>query len=131
MAMYRLNLRTYPIRLKGLYEYQNLSCFLSVLRDEIKLQVRILNLISLNVFGLTKVQEEYVLNNKRIIKLIPLIKKVHPYRLSQYWLETKNPSPKYFTNTTQKEERRNKGSWYSCDEKCNKGASMKNPPHYI
>ena len=82
--MYRLNLRTYPIRLKGLYEDYNLSCFLSVLRDEIKLQVRMLNPISLNVFGLTKIQEEYVLSNKRTIKLIPLIKKGHPYRLSQY-----------------------------------------------
>ena len=55
VAMYRLNLRTYPIWLKGLYEDHNLSCFLSVLRDEIKLQVRMLNPISLNVFGLTKI----------------------------------------------------------------------------
>ena len=105
VAMYRLNLRTYPIWLKGLYEDHNLSCFLSVLRDEIKLQVRMLNPISLNVFGLTKIQEEYVLSNKRTIKLIPLIKKRHPYRLSRYWLETKNPNPKDFTNTKRRKKK--------------------------
>ena len=46
-------------RIKGLSPQHKLSCFLSELKDAIKLSVRMLNPSSLNVaFGLAKIQEE-------------------------------------------------------------------------
>lgn len=47
-------------RIKGLSVAHKLCCFLSGLRDEIRLLVRMLNPKSLNeAFGLAKIQEEY------------------------------------------------------------------------
>ena len=56
-------------RIKGLSPLHKLSCFLSGLKDEIRLPVRMLNPQSLNAtFGLAKIQEEYVLSCKRNAK---------------------------------------------------------------
>lgn len=51
----RQNLKFYPI------ELDKLSCFLSGLRDEIRLPIRMLNPANLDdAFGLAKIQEQYV-----------------------------------------------------------------------
>lgn len=46
-----------------------LSCFLSGLKDEIRLPIRMLNLINLSAaFGLTMIQEEYVLSSRKTLR---------------------------------------------------------------
>jgi len=48
-------------RLRGISEKNRLSCFLSGLKDEIRLPVRMLNPANLvAAFGLAKLQEEYI-----------------------------------------------------------------------
>ena len=58
-------------RIVGLSEAQKLSCFLSELKDEIRLPIRMLVLESLNkAFGLAKFQEEYLINSKKNFKTL-------------------------------------------------------------
>ena len=46
-----------------------LSCFFSGLRDEIRLLVKMFTLQNINLaFGLAKIQEEYLLSNKKTTK---------------------------------------------------------------
>ena len=57
-------------RIKGLSPTHKLSCFLSGLRDEIRLPVRMLSPKSLNeAFGLAKIQEEYNWSCKKSAKV--------------------------------------------------------------
>ncbi|KAF5450594.1 hypothetical protein F2P56_030929 [Juglans regia] len=53
-------------RLKGLFEKHKLSCFVSGLKDEIRLPVKMFNPLNLEAaFGLAKMQEEYVLSSRK------------------------------------------------------------------
>ena len=56
-------------RIRDLSENHKLSCFLSGLRDEIRLPIKMLNPKTLNeAFGLAKIQEEYVMSSKKFLK---------------------------------------------------------------
>ena len=67
--MYKAKFEAVSNRIKGLSPLLKLSCFLSGLKDEIRLPVRMLNPQSLNeAFGLAKIQEEYVLSYKKSAK---------------------------------------------------------------
>ena len=56
-------------RIRDLSENHKLSCFLSDLRDEIRLPIKMLNPKTLNeAFGLAKIQEEYVMSSKKFLK---------------------------------------------------------------
>ena len=56
-------------RIKELSEKHRLSCFLSRLRDEIRLPIRMLNPQNLNAaFGLAKIQEEYLFACKKNVR---------------------------------------------------------------
>ena len=69
MALYKVEFEVVSNRIKGLSPLHKLSCFLSGLKDEIRIPVRMLNLQSLNVaFGLAKIQEEYAISCKRSAK---------------------------------------------------------------
>ncbi|GFI61096.1 hypothetical protein IMSAG049_00249 [Clostridiales bacterium] len=69
MALYKAEFEAVSNRVKGLSPLHKLSCFLSGLRDEIRLSVRMLNPQSLNeAFGLAKIQEEYVWSSRKSIK---------------------------------------------------------------
>ena len=60
MSLYKAQFEVLSNRIKGLSAAHKLSCFLSGLRDEIRLQVRMLIPKSLNeAFGLAKIQEEH------------------------------------------------------------------------
>jgi hypothetical protein len=75
--------------LKGLSEKYKLSCFLSGLRDDIRLPLRMLKPQDLNeAFGLAKIQEEYVLSTRR------------SYRPSGYILLTIFSKGKFFSGRT-------------------------------
>ena len=53
-------------RIRDLSEAHKLSCFLSGLKDEVRLPVKMLNPKNLNkAFGLAKIQEEYLLSSKK------------------------------------------------------------------
>ena len=53
-------------RIRGLSDGHKLSCFLSGLKDEVRLPVKMLNLKNLNeAFGLAKIQEEYMNSSHR------------------------------------------------------------------
>lgn len=58
VTAYKAELESLSNRLRSLSEKYKLSYFLSGLRDEISLQVRMLNPVNLNAaFGLAKIQE--------------------------------------------------------------------------
>ena len=69
MAMYKAQFEVLSNRIKGLSSSHKPSCFLSGLKDEIRLPVRMLNPQTLNeAFGLSKIQEEYNWSCKRSFK---------------------------------------------------------------
>ena len=56
VSLYKTRFEMLSNRIKGLFAAHKLSCFLSGLRDEIRLPVRMLNPKSLNeAFGLAKI----------------------------------------------------------------------------
>lgn len=69
VAVYKAQFEALSNRIKELSEKHKLSCFLSGLKDEIRLPVRMLNPQNLNAaFGLAKIQEEYLMASSRSIK---------------------------------------------------------------
>ena len=70
VAMYKTQFEVLSNRIKGLSPTHKLSCFLSGLKDEIRLPVRMLNPQSLNeAFELSKIQEEYNWSCKKSSKV--------------------------------------------------------------
>lgn len=66
VSNYKAQFEVISNRIKGLSEPHRFCCFLSGLRDEIRLPVRMLNLSSLHqAFGLAKIQEEYWISSRR------------------------------------------------------------------
>ena len=60
VAVYKAQFKVLSNRIKGLSSSHKLSCFLSGLKDEIRLPICMFNPQSLNeAFGLSKIQEEY------------------------------------------------------------------------
>jgi len=56
-------------RLRGVSDKNRLSCFLSGLKDDIRLPLRMLNPVTLAAaFGLAKLQEEYLLSSRRFLR---------------------------------------------------------------
>ena len=111
-----------------------LSCFLSGLKDEICLPVRMLSPQSLNAaFGLAKIQEEYVMSCRRNMKnqqdsgknsILGLPK-------SNGVVETKSSIPIKRITPAQMDERRKKGLCYNCDEKWGPGHKCRNARLFI
>ena len=99
-------------RIKGLSEFHKSSCFLSGLKDKIRLPVRMLVPKSLNdAFGLAKIQEEYLMSSKKTFKPVSDISK--PSILGLPKLEGKTDSkvklPLHELTNAQMEERRKQG----------------------
>jgi hypothetical protein len=66
VSLYKSQFEVVSNRLRGISEENRLSCFLSGLKDEIRLPLRMLNPTTLNdAFGLAKIQEEYVMSTRR------------------------------------------------------------------
>jgi len=79
---YKENFEAISNRLRGISDHNKLSCFLSGLKDEIRLPVRMFSPLNLLVaYGLAKVQEEHVMLGRRSYRknmlcweeLLPLI----------------------------------------------------------
>ena len=128
MVAYKGNFEILSNRTLGLSESHNLSCFLSGLRDEIRLLVRMLVPKSLNeAFGLAKIQEEYLLSSKKNFKSV--VDNGKPSILGLPKLKTKIDSriklPVKRLSNAQMEERRKQGLCYNCDEKWQLGHNYK------
>lgn len=107
-------------RIKGLSPKHKLSCFLSGLKDEIRLPVKMLNPPSLNAaFGLAKIQEEYWMGCKKGAKLLQEQGKSSMLGLPNFNspIEAKTRIPIMRISPAQMEERKKKGLCYNCDDK--------------
>ena len=137
VSSYKAQFEALSNRIKELFEKHKLGCFLSGLRDEIRLLVKMFNQQNLNsAFGLAKIQEEYLLSNKKTTK--PLIDMPKPSILGP-------PPPikndKVDSKTTklpiqrlpvaQIEERRKKGICFHCEEKWHAGHQCKTPKIFL
>ena len=120
MVSYKGNFEILSNRIKRLFESHKISCFLSGLKDEIRLPVRMLVPKSLNkAFGLAKVQEEFLISNRKSFK--PVTDVSRPSILGLPRLEGRNDSkvklPLQKLSNAQMEEGRKQGLCYNCDEK--------------
>lgn len=71
MVAYKGNFEILYNRIKGLSKSHKLSCFLSELKDEIRLPVRMLVPQTLNeAFGLAKIQEKYISSSRKGFKCV-------------------------------------------------------------
>ena len=137
ISTYKTQFEVLSNRIKELSERHKLSCFLSELKDEIRLLVRMLNPKNFSfAFGLAKIQEEYLFTSKKITKP---------------WIDIAKPSivgpPLAFKNdnidpkitkfpiqklpTSQIEERRKKGVCFHCEEKYHAGHQCKSPMIFL
>ena len=114
-------------RIRGLSDSHKLSCFLSGLKDEVRLTMKMLNPKNLNeTFGLAKIQEEYLNSSRRgqrstidytkpsILGPKPDVKLDSRYRL-----------PLQSLSLAQMEERRRKGLFFNYDKKFQPGHQCK------
>ena len=128
MIAYKGNFEILSNRILGLSETHKLSCFLSGLKDEIRLPVRMLVPKTLNeAFGFAKIQEEYLSHSRKGIR--NTIENGNVSVLGSPKLETRMESRTKFLlqrlTRAQMEERRMQGLCYNCDEKWQVGHKCK------
>ncbi|XP_075633382.1 uncharacterized protein LOC142605839 [Castanea sativa] len=129
VALYKAEFKAVFNRIKGLSHLHKLNCFLSGLKDEIRLPIRMLNPQTLNeAFGLAKIQEEYVWSSKKSIRYQQESGKTSILGLpkSNAVLDTKPKIPIKRITPTQMDDRRKKGLCYNCDEEWGLGHKCKN-----
>ena len=134
MAVYKGQFEALSNRIKELSEKHKLSCFLSGLKDEIRLPVRMLNPQKLNTaFGLAKIQEEYLMASRRSIKSWgdgPKASILGPPPV----IRTDSKGAKMAIqkiSPSQMDERRKKGLCYYCDDKWVIGHKCKTPRIFL
>jgi hypothetical protein len=131
--------------LRGVFEKNRLSCFLSGLKDDIRLPLQMLNLVTLAAaFGLAKLQEEYLLSSRRFLrsrsrsysysKQLPWAapgasSSAPPSSLSLQCSPSSVPIQKL--TPAQMKERRDKGLCYNCDDKWNPAHKCKSPKLFL
>ncbi|XP_075673885.1 uncharacterized protein LOC142643233 [Castanea sativa] len=118
-------------RVRSLSELHKLSCFLSGLKDEVRLPVRMLGPKNLNkAFGLAKMQEEYLWSCRKSSKIShdgsrPSILGLPKPEHSIFTFESRTKVPLQGLTAAQMEEGRKKGLCYHCDEKWQSGHQCK------
>ncbi|KAF5471083.1 hypothetical protein F2P56_011555 [Juglans regia] len=140
VASYMAQFETLSNRLRGLSDLHKLSCFLSGLKDELRIPVRMLNPVNLNVaYGLAKMQEEYHSSTRKYSKpteerTMPMAggnSGQHSYSNDNY---NKWKKPMSFTKpvtSMHMDEKRKKSLCFHCDEKWNPTHTCKNPRIYF
>ncbi|XP_041011286.1 uncharacterized protein LOC121255061 [Juglans microcarpa x Juglans regia] len=135
VTTYKAEFELLSNRIKGVSEKNKLSCFLSGLKDEVRLPVRMLNPTTLNdAIGLAKIQEEYVWATRRSWKGTS----------SDFGGNSTGGSilgtPKVLSNNklsyqkvseAQMQERRKKGLYYFCEDKWHQGHKCIKPKIYV
>ena len=119
MAIYKGEFEALSNRIRGFSPHHKFSCFLSGLKDEVRVPMRMLNSPTLiAAFGLAKIQEEYLLGCKKSYK-IPH-EHVRPSLLGlpkvSTPIDTRNKILVKRISPSQMEERK-KGLGYSWDDK--------------
>ena len=114
VAVYKGEFEASSNRIKGLSPQHRLSCFLSDLKDEVRLPVRMLNPPTLNeAFGLAKIQEEYLMGCKKGTNVWHDLGKSSilgmPPKVTRF-IEEKTRIPIKRISLAQMEERKNKGT---------------------
>uniref|UniRef100_A0A2N9HKA3 RNA-directed DNA polymerase n=1 Tax=Fagus sylvatica TaxID=28930 RepID=A0A2N9HKA3_FAGSY len=119
-------------RIRNLSDMHKLSCFMSGLKDEIRLAVKMQGPRNLSeAYALAKIQEEYLITCKRSQRsqyegnrsnwsqqnLIPGNARVESKGIESRQLNPKPPLPVQKLTPVQMSERRKKGLCYNCDEK--------------
>ncbi|XP_075650145.1 uncharacterized protein LOC142620705 [Castanea sativa] len=122
VAVYKSQFEMLSNRIRNLSEPHKLSCFLSGLRDEVRLAVRMQNPRTLTAaFGLAKIQEEYLTTCKKVYRPFSESSRSNWQEPSTEKYDSKSESktrvPIQKITSTQMEERRKKGLCYYCDEK--------------
>nr|XP_023922229.1 uncharacterized protein LOC112033677 [Quercus suber] len=115
-------------RILGLSESQKLSCFLSGLKDEMRLPVRMSVPKTLNeAFELAKIQEEYLTSSRKGIRNIIDNGKISVLGTPKLEarVESRTKFPLQRLTGAQMEERRKQGLCYNCDEKWQVGHKCK------
>lgn len=149
VAEYTSQFEALSNRLRGISEKNRLSYFLSGLRDDIRLPVRMLNPANLvAAFGLAKLQEEYIMSSRRPLRSSS---SSFSFGRQQSWSHsTAAPTQSLLpsSNSTvppkpssgfpiqrisqgQMKERRDKGLCYYCDDKWQPGHKCKAPRLYL
>lgn len=137
VAGYKAEFEAVSNKIKGLSPLHKLNYFLSGLKDEIHLPMRMLNPQSLNVtFGLAKIQEEYVMSCRKSVKYQQDSGKNSILGLpksngSNGMVETKPSIPIKRITPAQMDERRKKGLCYNCDEKWRPGHKCRNAKLFL
>ena len=133
VALYKGEFKALANQIKGLSPQHKLSYFLSGLKNEVRLPVRMLNPPSLiAAFGLAKIQKEYLLGCKRSYKGThdqtrpSLLGVPRPSLLGAAPIENKTTKiPVKKITAAQNEESKKKGLCYNCDDKWAPGHKCK------
>ncbi|XP_075643266.1 uncharacterized protein LOC142614597 [Castanea sativa] len=138
VSTYKAQFEAVSNRIKELSEKHKLSCFLSGLKDEIRLPVKMFNPKTLNsAFGLAKIQEEYLLSNIRITKPWINVPKSSilgppPTAIKNDGIDVKTTKfPVQKILAARIEERRKKGLCFHCEEKWHAGHHCKIPKKFL
>jgi hypothetical protein len=129
-------------RLRDFSEGYKLSCFLSGLKEEIRLPVRMFApKMLLAAYGLAKIQEDYVLNSRRAYRSpVGNFSNVGNYKSGGPPAtgsggngagSVKTAVPIQKISPAQMEEMRKKGLCYSCDAKWHTGHKCPNPRLFV
>lgn len=134
MAAYKAQFEGLSNTLKQLSEMHKPSCFLSGLKDDIQLLLRMLNPINLSVaLGLAKIQEEYILTPRKSWRQNVVSVERGSFETASkvgYRMQRSNvPTKKGFSS--QMDEKRRKSLCYHCEEKLNPAHVFKNPKLYL
>lgn len=141
VAAYKSQFESLSNRLRGLSDHHKLSCFLSGLKDEIRLPIRMFYPINLGAaFGLAKIQEEYLMATRRSLVRIPYDKgfsvsnttsnPVGQHSDSGNKVGKYIPPNRNFLSTTMDEKRR-KGLCCHCNEKWSPAHHCQSPKVYL
>ncbi|KAF5476973.1 hypothetical protein F2P56_003657 [Juglans regia] len=138
VATYKASFEALSHRVRGLSEHHKLSCFLSGLKDEIRLPLRMFNPHNLTAaFGLARIQEEYINNAKKPMKFLGE-KGLSSFSNTSYGnvgatstnIQKSSPPIKKIFSTAW-DEKRKKGLCYHCDEKWNPNHNCKKSKVYL
>ncbi|XP_042950090.1 uncharacterized protein LOC122282205 [Carya illinoinensis] len=134
---YQSKFETLTNRLRGLSEAYKLSCFVSGLRDDIRLTVKMFNPTNLiSAFGLARIQEEKANLSKKYprpsLTYSPtpgILKNPQPHPAENSKLKQNLTIHKI--NQNQMKDRREKGLCYHCDSKWALSHKCQNPRLYM
>ncbi|XP_042965413.1 uncharacterized protein LOC122299304 [Carya illinoinensis] len=135
VAAYKSQFEALSNRLRGLSEHHKLSCFMSGLRDEIRLPIRMLNPINMGAaFGLAKIQEEYLSAARNTPR--SGFAQTGSFQSFGQPVDTTSRNSRYITpkrriQSAAMDEKRRKGLCYHCDEKWNPTHVCKAPRVYV